>query len=60
VWFTGARFGKEFLTMFLIQDHIEKMSWADTAKAMAASGEDWSEWEGVSMDGLSDSFILNS
>jgi len=30
-----------------------KMSWAETAKAMAASGEDWSEWEGVSADGLS-------
>ena len=31
-----------------------KMSWAETAKNMAASGEDWSEWESASMDGLSD------
>ena len=31
-----------------------KMSWTETAKAMAQSGEDWSEWEGVSADGLSD------
>ena len=29
-----------------------KMSWAETAKAMAASREDWSEWEAVTSDGL--------
>ena len=29
-----------------------KMSWADTARAMAASSEDWSAWDGVSADGL--------
>jgi len=32
-----------------------KMSWADTAKAMAASSEDWSGWDTVSADGLADS-----
>lgn len=30
----------------------EKLSWADTAKAMAAASEDWSEWDGVDVDGL--------
>jgi len=29
-----------------------KMSWTDTAKAMAASSEDWSEWGTVDADGL--------
>lgn len=31
-----------------------KLSWADTAKAMAAAAEDWSDWDGVSSDGLDD------
>jgi antitoxin component of MazEF toxin-antitoxin module len=30
-----------------------KMSWTETAKAMAESSEDWSDWENVSADGLS-------
>ena len=29
-----------------------KMSWAETAKAMAAEAEDWSEWDAVAADGL--------
>jgi len=30
-----------------------KLSWADTAKAMAAAKEDWSEWENATVgDGL--------
>lgn len=29
-----------------------KLSWEETAKAMAAVGEDWSEWEGTLADGL--------
>jgi len=29
-----------------------KMSWDDTAKAMAAASEDWSEWDAVVADGL--------
>lgn len=29
-----------------------KLSWADTAAAMAASGEDWIEWEIAAHDGL--------
>ena len=31
-----------------------KLSWADTAKAMAAAGEDWSDWEAAASDGLDD------
>jgi len=31
----------------------QKLSWADTAKAMAAAKEDWSEWENTTArDGL--------
>jgi len=30
-----------------------KMSWADTAREMAESSEDWSGWETVAADGLS-------
>jgi antitoxin component of MazEF toxin-antitoxin module len=29
-----------------------KMSWADTAKAMAEAAEDWSDWDAVTADGL--------
>jgi antitoxin MazE len=29
-----------------------KLSWAETAKAMAAAGEDWSDWDGVAGDGI--------
>jgi len=31
---------------------VEKLSWMDTAKAMASAAEDWSEWDSVMMDGL--------
>jgi len=31
-----------------------KLSWADTAKAMAAAREDWSEWDAAAADGLDD------
>ncbi len=31
-----------------------KLSWEDTARAMAASGEDWSEWDAAAGDGLAD------
>ncbi len=30
----------------------EKLSWADTAKAMAATTEDWSDWDAAASDGL--------
>lgn len=30
----------------------EKLSWEDTAREMAASGEDWSAWETAAADGL--------
>ena len=29
-----------------------KLSWADTAKAMAVAAEDWSDWDVVASDGL--------
>lgn len=31
---------------------VEKLSWADTAREMAAGGEDWREWDAVNADGL--------
>jgi antitoxin component of MazEF toxin-antitoxin module len=29
-----------------------KLSWSDTAKAMAVESEDWSDWDAVASDGL--------
>lgn len=29
-----------------------KLSWAATAEAMAAAGEDWTEWDSTAADGL--------
>lgn len=29
-----------------------KLSWADTAREMAAAAEDWSEWDAAAADGL--------
>ena len=31
---------------------FEKLTWEDTAREMAAVGEDWSEWDGMDTDGL--------
>ena len=31
-----------------------KLSWDETAREMAASQEDWSEWDATTADGLSD------
>lgn len=31
---------------------IVKLSWEDTAREMASSREDWSEWETTDADGL--------
>ena len=33
---------------------VEKLSWEDTARAMAASGEDWNAWDASAGDGLED------
>lgn len=33
---------------------VAKLSWEDTATAMAGANEDWSEWDVTSADGLSD------
>jgi antitoxin MazE len=32
----------------------KKLSWEETAKAMAAANEDWSEWDAVVADGLNE------
>ncbi len=31
-----------------------KMSWADTAKAMAEASESWSDWDATSSDGIAE------
>ena len=33
---------------------VQKLSWEDTAREMAASREDWSAWDTVAADGLDD------
>lgn len=33
---------------------VEKLSWDDTAREMAASREDWIAWDTVAADGLDD------
>lgn len=33
---------------------VEKLSWEETAREMAASREDWSLWDAVAADGLED------
>ena len=33
---------------------VEKLSWEETAREMAAANEDWSEWDALSADGLDD------
>jgi len=33
---------------------VEKLSWEETAREMAASHEDWSAWDTVVADGLDD------
>ena len=34
------------------QQSDAKLSWAETAQAMAAASEDWSDWDALSADGL--------
>ncbi|MFA7174512.1 MAG: hypothetical protein WC340_14100 [Kiritimatiellia bacterium] len=36
------------------QNFDVKMSWEETANAMAASSEEWSEWDETAADGLED------
>lgn len=31
---------------------VPKLSWEETARAMAAAAEDWSAWDGTAADGL--------
>ena len=35
-------------------DLDDRLSWEDTAREMAAGGEDWSDWEGTTGDALGD------
>jgi antitoxin component of MazEF toxin-antitoxin module len=44
------RAGGIFLHPKASADH--KLSWADTAREMAKSQEDWGDWDGTSGDGL--------
>jgi antitoxin component of MazEF toxin-antitoxin module len=37
---------------------VQKLSWEDTAREMAASREDWGAWEGVVADGLEDPAVV--
>ena len=33
---------------------VDKLSWEDTAREMAASTEDWTDWDKTAADGLED------
>jgi hypothetical protein len=35
-----------------IEPAVEKLSWAETAREMAAHREDWSAWDTTAVDGL--------
>src|SRR5215213_728006 len=35
-----------------VGEAVPKLSWEETAREMAAAGEDWSEWEATDADGL--------
>jgi len=35
-----------------IRQTESKLSWEETARAMAAAAEDWSDWDAASTDGL--------
>jgi antitoxin component of MazEF toxin-antitoxin module len=37
-----------------IRPAIEQLSWQETARQMAASDEDWSDWDAATADGLED------
>ncbi|MBA3008144.1 MAG: AbrB/MazE/SpoVT family DNA-binding domain-containing protein [Proteobacteria bacterium] len=40
--------------LLLRKKQDDKLSWADTYKAMANEGEDWSEYDPTLLDGLED------
>lgn len=66
----GIRLPKKLLERYRIKDRLlieetadsiilkplleEHLSWKDTYREMAESGEDWSDWEAVAEDGLDD------
>jgi antitoxin component of MazEF toxin-antitoxin module len=35
-----------------VGEAVPKLSWAETAREMAAAAEDWSEWDATAADGL--------
>ena len=35
-----------------VGEAVPKLSWEETAREMAAAGEDWSEWDEANADGL--------
>jgi len=35
-----------------VGEAISKLSWEETAREMAAAGEDWTEWDATAADGL--------
>lgn len=37
-----------------VGDAVPKLSWEETAREMAKSAEDWSEWDATAADGLDD------
>ena len=48
-----SRFAKRFLFLGrLRKPSAQKLSWEDTYKEMAASDEDWSDWDVTVNDGL--------
>ena len=55
--FTDAAIMSESVDGVLLrpkQQANDKLSWDATAAAMAKASEDWSDWESVSADGLTD------
>lgn len=43
--------------LLLRKKQDDKLSWADTYKAMANEGEDWSDYDSTLVDGLEDDVI---
>jgi hypothetical protein len=68
--FRGVRLSAEILRRYQIKDSVileqreneialkprkqAKLSWEETAKAMAAAKEDWSDWDATVADGLNE------
>jgi antitoxin MazE len=46
--------------LLLRKKNEDKLSWADTYKAMAAEDDDWSEYDATLLDGLEDEDVDKS